>query len=63
MRSTRSAIAIVASAAAQWLQSPRGWAVLLDATGRCSYAVPADWKIDDAAPSVTVRSPRRRMVV
>src|SRR5262245_11956008 len=59
MSSTRSAIAIalcaarVASAAPQWLPSPRGWTVLVDPTGRCSYAVPADWRIDDAAPSVS----------
>jgi hypothetical protein len=43
---------------------PQGWTLLLDSTGRCSYGVPADWKVDATAESANsmVASPDGRIV-
>jgi hypothetical protein len=41
----------IAPLSAQMSSSPSGWTALFDVTGRCSYAVPPDWKIDGASES------------
>ena len=58
-------IALVAAAAPQSEPPPRGWTLLFDSSGRCSFAVPPAWKVDTAAEAVSsmVTSADGRIVV
>jgi len=61
-RSTHNTVAILLACvvlASAGAAAPPRWTGVVDASGTCYYAVPADWKIDAASESVNAIAPSK----
>jgi len=58
-----AAASALALSGVAWAQAPPGWTTTLDPTGRCAYAVPPDWTIEEPEGLVrpTTASPDGRL--